>query len=91
MGTGLVKVAVEAQDLSQQQRVIEGLKKLDRADPSVSVALNENGEYILSTCGEVHLERCLIDLQEDYAGCEVHVGEPIITYKETITMRNLKS
>lgn len=45
----------------------EGLRKLNRADPSVSFEVNSKGEFILSTCGEVHLERCIKDLNDDYA------------------------
>jgi len=31
--------------------LIEGLKKLDKADPSASFYQNEKGEYVISTCG----------------------------------------
>lgn len=56
-----------------------------RADPSVEFAINKQGENILSTCGEVHLEKCLKDLEDDYApGIEFEIGEPIIPFKETI-------
>ena len=56
-----------------------------RADPSVEFFTNKQGESILSTCGEVHLEKCLKDLQDDYApGIEFEIGEPIIPFKETI-------
>lgn len=58
---------------------------MSRADPSVEFMTNKQGENILSTCGEVHLEKCLKDLQDDYApGIEFEIGEPIIPFKETI-------
>jgi translation elongation factor EF-G len=44
----------------------------------------------LSTCGEVHLERCIKDLTDDFAkGIKLHVSDPIITFKETIVSQKL--
>lgn len=87
---GLVKVAIESENLSDMERLKEGLAKLDRADPSVNFYINNQGEYILSTCGEVHLERCIKDLTDDFAkGIKLHVSDPIITFKETIVDRRL--
>ena len=59
---GLVKVAIETENLSDMENLKKGLIKLDRSDPSVSFFVNNQGEYILSTCGEIHLERCIKDL-----------------------------
>jgi len=46
---------------------------------------------ILSTCGEVHLERCITDLQTQYSKIEVKTSEPIVSFKETIICENLNS
>jgi len=62
-----------------------------RADPSVEFYTTKQGENILSTCGEVHLEKCLKDLEDDYApGIEFEIGEPIIPFKETILNRTTR-
>jgi translation elongation factor EF-G len=63
---GLVKVAIEPEELSQLQMLVFGLEKLNRADPSVEYYVTKQGEHVLSTCGEVHLEKCLKDLKDDY-------------------------
>lgn len=87
---GLVKVAIESEELQDMDRLKEGLSKLDKADPSVNFYVNNKGEYILSTCGEVHLERCIKDLTDDFAkGIKLHVSDPIIPFKETIVERRL--
>jgi ribosome assembly protein 1 len=87
---GLVKVAIESELLSDMESLKEGLYKLDRADPSVNFYVNNQGEYILSTCGEVHLERCIKDLTDDFAkGVKLKVSDPIITFKETIVNSKL--
>ena len=35
--------------------MLEGLKKLNKSDPSVDVYVEQKGDIVLSTCGEVHL------------------------------------
>ena len=56
----------------------------------MSFYTNNQGEYILSTCGEVHLERCIKDLEDDFAkGIKLHKSDPILTFKETIVNKAL--
>ena len=50
----------------------------------LQVFFNDKGEHILMTAGEVHLERCIRDLKETYAGVEVNVSSPIVPFRETI-------
>lgn len=72
------------------ERLKKGLQKLDRSDPSVQFYITSQGEYILSTCGEIHLERCVKDLQDDFAkGVKFSISEPIISFKETIISQSL--
>jgi ribosome assembly protein 1 len=52
-----------------------------QADANVRVHLTDRGEHVLVTAGEVHLERCLRDLRETYAGVEVVASEPGITIR----------
>ena len=64
--------------------LISGLHLLNQADANVQVFLNDKGEHILLTAGEVHLERCIRDLKETYAQVEVNVSSPIVPFRETI-------
>jgi len=43
-----------------------GMRLLNQADPLVECTLKNTGEYILSTAGEVHLQRCIDDLTKMY-------------------------
>ena len=87
---GLVKVAIETEQIGEMEYLKEGLQKLNKADPSVSFLTNQRGEYILSTCGEVHLQRCLKDLQDDYCpGLKLIVSDPIIRFRESIINKRL--
>lgn len=54
-------------------------------------SINSRGEYIIATSGEIHLQRCLKDLTDDFApGIKFNVSEPIIPFKETIANRQLR-
>ncbi len=50
----------------------------------MEVLVTEAGENVLLTAGEVHLQRCILDLTETYAKCEITVSEPIVPFRETI-------
>ena len=45
----------------------------------VQVSIEETGEHIIAGAGELHLEICLKDLQEDFmGGAEIRVSEPVV-------------
>jgi ribosome assembly protein 1 len=74
------------------QPLKQGLTLMARADPSIEFHISKNGEFILSTCGEVHLEKCLKDLKDDYApGIEFTISKPIIPFKETIINKSMRA
>jgi ribosome assembly protein 1 len=37
-------------------KLVEGLRLLNQADPCVEVVLQETGEHVIVTAGELHLE-----------------------------------
>ncbi|XP_029430609.1 elongation factor-like GTPase 1 isoform X2 [Rhinatrema bivittatum] len=81
----IVRVAVEPKHPSEMPQLVRGMKLLNQADPCVEVLIQETGEHVLVTAGEVHLQRCLDDLQERFAKIQVSASEPIIPFRETIT------
>jgi elongation factor 2 len=81
----VVRVAVEVKNASDLPKLVEGLKKLSKSDPLVVCETLETGEHIIAGCGELHVEICLKDLVEEYAKCEIKCGDPVVTYKETVT------
>ncbi|VEU20249.1 DEKNAAC101191 [Brettanomyces naardenensis] len=80
----IVKVALEPENPTQMDRLEKGLELLNQADPCVQTYLEGSGEHILATAGELHLERCLKDLRERFAGIEITASKPVIPYRETI-------
>uniref|UniRef100_A0A8D0BAM0 Elongation factor-like 1 n=1 Tax=Salvator merianae TaxID=96440 RepID=A0A8D0BAM0_SALMN len=83
--TPIVRVAVEPTHPSEMPQLVKGMKLLNQADPCVQVLIQETGEHVLITAGEVHLQRCLDDLKERFAKIEISVSKPIIPFRETIT------
>ncbi|RIA97611.1 P-loop containing nucleoside triphosphate hydrolase protein [Glomus cerebriforme] len=80
----IVRVALEPAEPSEMGKLIEGLRLLNQADPCVEVLVQETGENVILTAGEVHLERCLRDLKERFAKIEIQVSPPIVPFRETI-------
>ncbi|KAK5119130.1 hypothetical protein LTR62_000341 [Meristemomyces frigidus] len=80
----IVRVALEPAFPGDLDKMIKGLKLLEQADPAVVYEQLESGEHVILTAGELHLERCLKDLQERYAKCEIQAGEAIVPYRESI-------
>jgi elongation factor 2 len=45
----------------------------------------ESGEHIVAGAGELHLEICLKDLQDEYCGVELKTTDPVVSFRETVT------
>ena len=80
----IVRVALEPANPGDLDKLISGMQMLEQSDPCAEYHIMESGEHVISTAGELHLERCLKDLRERFARCEIQVSEPIIPYRETI-------
>ena len=63
----ILRVAVEPVDLNNMNALRKGVKLLNIADPCVEIVDSATGELVVAACGEVHLEKCLDDLQKYYA------------------------
>jgi elongation factor 2 len=82
----VVRVAVECKVASDLPKLVEGLKRLSKSDPMVICSIEETGEHIIAGAGELHLEICLKDLQEDYmGGAQINISTPVVSYRETVT------
>ncbi|PKS13282.1 hypothetical protein jhhlp_000053 [Lomentospora prolificans] len=83
-GKPIVRVALEPENPGDLDKMIHGLRLLVQSDPCAEYEQFESGEHVLLTAGELHLERCIKDLQERFAHCQIQVGAPIVPYRETI-------
>ncbi|AFP65695.1 elongation factor EF-2 (nucleomorph) [Chroomonas mesostigmatica CCMP1168] len=81
----VVRVAVEPKNPSDLPKLVEGLKRLSKSDPLVQCNIEESGEHVIAGAGELHLEICLKDLQEDFMnGAEIRVSQPVVSFRETV-------
>jgi len=80
----VVTVAVEAKSTSDLPKLIEALRLLAKADPSIQVEINqETGEHLISGMGELHLEITIYRVENDYK-IPVTTSTPIVVYREGV-------
>ncbi|NOR17241.1 elongation factor EF-2 [candidate division WOR-3 bacterium] len=80
----VVTVAVEAKNMKDLPKLIEVLRSISKADPSIQVQINqETGENLMSGMGELHLEITEYRIRNDYK-LDIVTSEPIVVYRETV-------
>lgn len=85
----VVRVAVEVKNPSDLPKLVEGLKRLSKSDPLCLCYVEESGEHIVAGAGELHLEICLKDLQDDFCvGCPLRFTDPVVSFRETVEAKS---
>lgn len=84
----VVKVAVDVKNPNDLPKLVEGLKRLSKSDPCVLCYTDDSGEHIVAGAGELHLEICLKDLEEDHACVPIKTTEPVVSYRETVKSKS---
>ncbi len=80
----VISVAVEPRTLAAQEKMGIALGKLAAEDPSFRVHTDEEtGQTIISGMGELHLD-ILVERMKREFGVECNVGNPQVSYRETI-------
>lgn len=87
VATPILRVAVEPEDPRDMEKFMKGLELLNQADPCVETILQDNGEHVILTAGELHLERCLLDLREKFSKVPIIHSPPIVPFREGIVGR----
>ncbi|KIV81094.1 elongation factor 2 [Exophiala sideris] len=80
----VVRRSVEVKNANDLPKLVEGLKRLSKSDPCVLTMITESGEHVVAGAGELHLEICLKDLEEDHAGVPLKISDPVVSYRETV-------
>ncbi|EGG13916.1 elongation factor 2 [Cavenderia fasciculata] len=84
----VVRVAVEVKNAADLPKLVEGLKRLAKSDPCVLCYTEESGEHIVAGAGELHLEICLKDLEEDHAGVAIKTSDPVVSFRESVAEKS---
>jgi elongation factor G len=81
----VVSLRIEPKTKADQEKMGIALKKLSDEDPTFKISSNsDTGETIISGMGELHLEIMVDRMKREFA-VEANVGQPQVSYKETIT------
>ncbi len=81
----VISVAIEPKTKADQDRIGDALGKLTQEDPTFKTYYDqETGQTIISGMGELHLEVLLERLRREFK-VEAKIGNPQVSYKETIT------
>ena len=81
----VIKLAVEPKSKADAEKLTNGLVKLAEEDPTFKVKTDEEtGQTTIAGMGELHLEIIVDRLKREFK-VEANVGQPQVSYRETIT------
>ncbi|XP_017772393.1 PREDICTED: elongation factor-like GTPase 1 [Nicrophorus vespilloides] len=80
----IVRTSIECHNPKELPLLRKGLKFLKKIDSCVQVAMQDSGELVLVTAGDVHLAKCIEDIQNMVAKIDINVSKPMVSIKETI-------
>jgi len=84
----VVTKAIEAKNMKDLPKLVEVLRTIAKADPSLNIEINtETGEHLLSGMGELHLEITEYRIVNEQK-VEIVSSPPIVVYQECIKGRN---
>ena len=84
----VVTVAVEAKNTKDLPKLIEVLRLISKADPSIQVQIDqETGENLMSGMGELHLEITEYRIRNEHK-VDIVTSEPIVVYRECVTKKS---
>ena len=81
----VVTTAIEAKHTRDLPKLVEVLRAVSKADPSIQIDSNlETGEHLMSGMGELHLEITEYRISKEH-GVPITTSPPIVVYRETVT------
>jgi elongation factor G len=81
----VISIAIEPKSTADQDKMANALLRLSEEDPTFRVHTDENtGQTIISGMGELHLD-ILVDRMMREFHVQANVGQPRVSYRETIT------
>ncbi len=81
----VIELAIEPKSKGDQDKMGLALQKLSEEDPTFRASTNpETGQTIIAGVGELHLD-IIVDRMKREFGIEANIGQPQVSYRETIT------
>ncbi|MCQ2070414.1 MAG: elongation factor EF-2 [archaeon] len=86
----VITKAIEAKNMADLPKLVEVLRVIAKADPSLSIEINnETGEHLMSGMGELHLEITEYRIKNEQ-GVDIVASPPIVVYQESVKGPNAK-
>jgi U5 small nuclear ribonucleoprotein component len=73
----VMKIAAEPLNPSELPKMLEGLRKLNKAYPLLTTKVEESGEHVILGTGELYLDCVMHDLRHVYAEIEVRISHSV--------------
>ncbi|MDR1404544.1 MAG: elongation factor EF-2 [Candidatus Methanoplasma sp.] len=84
----VVTKAIEAKNMKDLPKLVDVLRTIAKADPSLNIEINnETGEHLMSGMGELHLEITEYRIVNEQ-GVEIISSPPIVVYQESVRGKN---
>ena len=80
----VMKIAIEPVQPSELPKMLEGLRKVNKAYPLLSTRVEESGEHVIFGTGELHLDSVMHDLRTIYTSIDIKVADPVVQFCETV-------
>ncbi len=81
----VIEIAIEPKSKGDQEKMGMGLSRLAAEDPSFRVKSDEEtGQTVIAGMGELHLDILVDRLKREFK-VEANIGNPQVSYRETIT------
>jgi elongation factor G len=82
----VISVAIEPRTRADQEKMVQAMERLSEEDPTFQVRVDrDTGQTLISGMGELHLE-VLVDRMLREFRVSANVGQPQVSYRETITV-----
>jgi elongation factor 2 len=83
----VVTVAIEAKHTKDLPKLVDVLRTVAKADPSIQVEINqETGEHLMSGMGELHLEITNYRIVNEHK-VDIKTSPPIVVFRECVSGR----
>lgn len=79
----IVRTTIEPAQVSDYPTLRAALRLVMQIDSCIQVKMQETGDLVLVTAGDVHLAKCIEDLKK-FTDIEVKLSEPMVSLRETV-------
>lgn len=80
----IVRTTIEPAHVADYPMLRAALRLVMQTDSCIQVKMQETGDLVLLTAGDVHLAKCMEDLKK-FTDVEVKLSEPMVSLRETVS------